>query len=465
MSQHQHIIIIGGGITGMSTAWYLQQQAQVPIRITLVEAGTKLGGKMTTKTIKTGNGHQFIIDGGAESFVTRKPEAWNLALELGLEDQVINPGSETRDMYVLDKGRPVRIPLDPISFIRSDLISIGGKLRMIQEPFLPRRTDMEDESLADFVTRRLGREALDKMIGPVLAGIYNTDPETQSIMTTSPIMREMERDYGGLFKGAFGRMLHKRKRSKLTDPDEPKPPSFMTFHDGAQVLIDSIQQQLDAEFILGQPVSSITSENGQYQVLLGDSGTINADAVVLALPANQTATILAETAPDSVKLLQTIRHASIGTITLIYKQGDIDLPYPVNGLMIPRREKRKIDAVTWTSAKPMPRAPEGYEMVRVFFGGSSPDVAKLPDADLELTVLRELKDIFGLEAVPVNSVIFRWLDSFPLADVGHLDLVDRIEETIPDRLALAGSSYRGIGIPDCIRQGKQAAVKIIKDLS
>ena len=210
------IIVIGGGITGLSAAWYLQTLSDQQIEITLIEADQALGGKMITRRITSESG-DFIIDAGPESFVTRKPEAWQLALELGLEDEVINPGSETRNMYVLDAGVPKKIPLSPPAFITSDLLSLGGKLRMMIEPIIPARTDDGDESLADFVTRRLGQEALEKMIGPVLAGIYNTNPETQSIMTTSPVMREMEKDHGGLFKGALARMQKRRKAAP--DPD------------------------------------------------------------------------------------------------------------------------------------------------------------------------------------------------------------------------------------------------------
>lgn len=175
-NNHQRVIVIGGGITGLSVCWYLQSRSDQPLDISLIESSPYLGGKMITKKIKIPEG-TFIIDAGPESFVTRKPEAWELALELGLDDEIIDPGSETRNMYVLDGGKPKMIPLSPPAFISSNLLSIRGKLRMALEPVIPARKDHEDESLADFVTRRLGKEALDKMIGPVLAGIYNTDPD------------------------------------------------------------------------------------------------------------------------------------------------------------------------------------------------------------------------------------------------------------------------------------------------
>ncbi len=174
-SLKKKVVIIGGGITGLAAAWHLQSYSEEALEITLIEAAPFLGGKMHTRTLQK-DGASFIIDAGPESFVTRKPEAWQLAQELGLDGQIVNPGSETRNMYVLDEGTVKKIPLSPPAFVTSDLLSLRGKARMILEPFIPAKRDDEDESLAGFVTRRLGREALDKMLGPVLAGIYNTSP-------------------------------------------------------------------------------------------------------------------------------------------------------------------------------------------------------------------------------------------------------------------------------------------------
>ena len=187
------LIIIGGGITGLSAAWEAQKNG---ISYALLEKDSRWGGKVHTEIVEFPEGNA-IIDGGPESFITRKPEAWDLAGELGIQDSVINPGAETRHMYILDSGTPVEVPLAPVKFASSRLMSGGGKLRMMLEPFQPPKADDADESLADFVTRRLGREALDKFIGPILGGIYNTDPETQSILVSHPIMRDMESEYGG----------------------------------------------------------------------------------------------------------------------------------------------------------------------------------------------------------------------------------------------------------------------------
>lgn len=456
-NNHKQIVVIGAGITGLSACWYLQKGLGTSAAITLVEASEALGGKMITRHIQNGNG-TFIIDAGPESFVTRKPEAWELAHELGLEDQIINPGSETRNMYVLDQGEPKKIPLSPPAFITSDLMTLRGKLRMMAEPFIAPKVDDEDESLADFVSRRLGYEALDKMLGPVLAGIYNTDPTTQSIMSTSPVMREMEKEHGGLFKGALARMRGRKKNAS----DAPRPPQFMTFEDGSQVMVDALEQQLEINILRGtQALSIMENGDGRYRVALDGHDPLDADVVVLSTPGNQAAKLLAPVKSEAVELIGKIDHKNIGTATLVYERSQIELPYEINGLMVPRREKRRIDAVTWTTNKPMVRGPEGYEMLRVFFGGGDPSVVDLSEEELVAVIRTELADIFGITAAPIQSVVFTWPDSFPQAYVGHLELVDQIDSLLPAGIYVAGSSYRGIGIPDCIRQGRDAAQKAI----
>jgi oxygen-dependent protoporphyrinogen oxidase len=452
-----HFVIIGGGITGLSAAWYLQTRSTKKIRVTLIEADEKLGGKMITRRIMSEKG-KFIIDAGPESFVTRKPEAWDLANELGLQDEIINPGGETRNMYVLDGGKPKKIPLSPPAFITSDLLTLKGKLRMMTEPFIPAKRDDEDESLASFVSRRLGREALDKMLGPVLAGIYNTNPETQSIMTTSPIMREMEKEYGGLVKGALGRMRTRRKQAE----NGPRPPQFMAFESGAQMLVDALREQLRGEILTGTKVLGIIRQGDGYQILVDGSNPVDANVLILATPANQTSKLLAEVDTESAALTGKIDHENIGTATLVFDSAELNLPYEINGLMIPRREKRRIDAITWTTNKPMVRGPKGFDMLRVFFGGGEPSLADLQEDEIVAAIRAELKEILGITAEPVLVEVFCWPNSFPQAYVGHQELVDQIEAQLPPEIFVAGSSYRGIGIPDCIRQGRDAAVKALE---
>ncbi|HKJ39702.1 MAG TPA: protoporphyrinogen oxidase [Anaerolineales bacterium] len=446
-----HLVIIGGGITGLSAAWEAQQRG---ISYTLLEASERWGGKVISSEIKM-NGSRFLVDGGPDTIVTRKPEAWDLTNELGILDQVEDPGSETRGIYVLDNASPQPIPLSPFRFISSTLMTTRGKLRMMAEPFQPARKDDADESLGDFVRRRLGEEALDKFIGPVLGGIYNTDPNIQSIMVSSPVMREMEKESGSLVLAAVQRGF----RSRKTRSNGAKKPRFISYNNGLQGIVDGLVHQLTGDLRLKSPVLTINQHQTGYEIQLCEGVSINADAIVVATLANVASGLLKDISKEAGKRLGMIRHNHIGTVSLVYKASDLpDLD--MNGLMIPRREKRAIDAVTFTSKKMPQRFSSGYAALRVFIGGGKPEVVEYDEETLIEVVQKELLDMLGIIAMPVAHKIFRWQNGFPQAEVGHLDLIDEIEEYLPSNIALAGSSYRGIAVPDCIRQGRDAVKRL-----
>jgi oxygen-dependent protoporphyrinogen oxidase len=447
------IAIVGGGITGLSAAWELQQRG---IEFTLLEASDRWGGKVISSNLELNNGAHFLVEGGPDTLITRKPEAWDLTNELGMLDQITNPGSETSGTYVLDHASLYPIPVSPTRFFSTPLLTLRGKLRMLAEPFQPARRDDEDESLANFVRRRLGQEALDKFIGPVLGGIYNTDPETQSIMVSSPIMREMEKDGGGLVAGAVKRMLRggKKKKNKI--------PRFVSFKNGLQALTDELAHQLKGDLRLNARVEKITQDGNGYQIFIADGNTVRADGVILTTLANQTSAMIKDISTEASQQLSMIRHQNIGTLSLVYLESDIPKEPVISGLMIPRREKRMIDAVTFTSRKMPERSTAGYAVLRIFIGGGAPEMVEFPDDKLIEVVQKELAELLGITAAPQTWTAFRWQSGFPQAEVGHLKRVDEIEKLLPPNLALAGSSYRGIAVPDCIRQGREAAKKFTK---
>lgn len=448
-----HFAIIGGGITGLSAAWEAQQRA---VTYTLFEATNRWGGKVISSEMRL-DGARFLVDGGPDTIVTRKPEAWELTQELGVGDQVDDPGSETRGIYVLENGSVRPIPLSPFQFIGSRLMSTRGKLRMIAEPFQPARRDDADESLADFVRRRLGAEALDKFIGPVLGGIYNTDPDMQSIMVSSPVMREMEKESGSLVLGAIqrGHQAHKRAAKG------PRKPRFITYKNGLQGIVDHLVKQLTGDLRLNSRIRFIQRHGDGYRLWTSNGEMVYADAIVFATLANVTAALVNDISVEAGRLLGTIRHNHIGTVSLVYKETDLP-KLDIQGLMIPRREKRAIDAITFTSKKMPHRSSPGYALMRVFVGGGKPEVVEYEEEQLIKVVRDELSSLLGITAEPRAFQIFRWPNGFPQAEVGHLELIDEIERYLPTNIALAGSSYRGIAVPDCIRQGRNAVQKILK---
>jgi protoporphyrinogen/coproporphyrinogen III oxidase len=456
MPHTPHILIIGGGISGLSAAWEVQQRAGGRVRLTVLEADGRFGGKVLTQTMPAPDGGQFVIDAGPESFVTRKPAAWQLTRELGLETLAMNPGNEAAGTYVLDGGKPRPLPLSPGAFLKSDLLTWRGKLRMLAEPFIPAKRDGGDESLAEFVTRRLGREALEKFIGPVLGGIYNANPETQSILVTAPIMRELEAR-GSLVRGTISHMRARRRAAQ--SPDAP-PFRFLGFTPGTEALITALTEQLRADLRLNATVAGLERGEGETAVVhLADGDSLTADAVILTTPANVAAGLVTAVAPEAAAQLAQIRHVHIGTISLAYPAEAVAHTAPMRGLMIPRREKRRIDAITWTSAKVPGRAPEGYALLRVFLGGGLPETVTMPEDDLLPIVQEELADLLGITAEPLDYRLARWPGSYPQADVGHLARVAEIERLLPAPFYVTGSSYRGLAVPDCIQQARETATQ------
>jgi oxygen-dependent protoporphyrinogen oxidase len=300
----------------------------------------------------------------------------------------------------------------------------------------------------------LGEEALDKFIGPVLGGIYNTDPNVQSIMVSSPVMREMEKEAGSLFKAAFQRGMRAKKPS-----NGAKKPRFITYKDGIQGIVDGLVRQLTGDLRLNAPVRYILQDGERYKVYTANGEVHYADALVIATLANVASDLLTNIAGEAGKMLERIRHNHIGTVSLVYKESDIP-KLKINGLMIPRREKRAIDAVTFTSRKMPQRFSAGYAVLRVFIGGGKPEVVEYDEKKLIEAVRQELFELLGISAHPQTYKVFRWENGFPQAEVGHLELVDEIESHLPANIVLAGSSYRGIAVPDCIRQGRDAVKKI-----
>ena len=482
-----HVIIIGGGVTGLSAAFYLDKLARaanLPMHYTLIERDLRLGGKILTDRIE--HPAHFIIEGGPDSFVAQKPWGVDLIRELGLEDQLMGANEADRKTFILFNGKPYPMPdglqlIVPTKFwpfVRSPLLSPLGKLRMLLDVLIPPKRDGADETLADFVRRRFGTEALDKFGEPLMSGIHSSEAERQSLLATFPRFRALEEKHGSLIRGM---RAHRRSNSATKDRQDQQlagpaalsaqiaTSPFLTLRAGVGTLIDALAARLDGHLLTGREVHAIehTPEADQrYRVELDHGEVLAADAVILATPAFVAADLVRPFQPELAAELERMRYVSTATVTLAYRRRDIGEPLKGFGLIIPPSEQRRINACTMTSIKFAHRAPDEYTLVRVFVGGSrTPDSFSLDDVALLALVRQELRAIVGIAAEPVWSRIYRWPQANPQYDVGHLDRLKTITSLCPQGLYLSGSAYGGVGIPDCIRQGKEAATQALEQIA
>jgi oxygen-dependent protoporphyrinogen oxidase len=460
------VIVVGGGISGLSTAYHLQESARargVSLDCTIVEGTSRLGGKVVTHR-EAG----FVLEGGPDCFLTQKPWALELCRKLGLSDRLIGTNEASRKVNILWKGKLHRlpegvlliIPTRLLPFALSPLFSPLAKLRMGLDLVIPPRRDPGDETVAAFVRRRLGGEALDKIAEPLMGGIHVSDPERQSLLATFPRFADIERKHGSLIRGILA-----GRRSR---PANGKPlPTFMTLRGGLEELVTTLVGRLDGvRVLLGRRVVGLAPNSaGSYHVRLDDGAEALADAVVLATPARIAADLVAGLDEGLADRLRAIRYVSTATVSLGYRRDTFPHPLDGFGFVIPSKERRRITACTWTSTKFDDRAPADGVLVRCFLGGPSDEApALLPEAEMALLAREELRALMGIAVEPIITQVHRWRDGHPQYDVGHLDRlaeIDRLRTAHPG-LYLCGSSYRGVGLPDCIHSGALVAEDILK---
>jgi oxygen-dependent protoporphyrinogen oxidase len=464
-----HVVIIGGGVAGLSAAWYLQQEAAkqaIRVRYTLLEASDRWGGKIHSERIEGVGGGATVIEAGPDSFLTRKPWALSLARELGLDDHLQYLDARNLRTYTLLHGRTVPLPagwnlLAPAqwkSFLRSPLFSPWGKARICLEPLIPARRDDADESLGHFVRRRLGAEALDRVAEPLMAGVYNAPANEQSLRATFPQFAALEQDHGSVIRGL-------RAARRTSAPVDVAP--FFSLDTGSELLVQRLVERLDGDARLLCEVVGVTRcVDGGYDLRLRDGDVVRANAVILACPATVSARILGETAPEAAELLASIGSSGIGSVYLGYRRAAIPHSLDGAGVVIPSAENRWIDGMTWASSKWPARTPRDLALLRVFFGGpATRDALDLDDTALLTVVREELAAILGVQAAPLFQRVFRVRDGYPHYTVGHLERVAAIERALPAGLYVTGASYRGLGVPDCIHQGQEAAMRALRELA
>lgn len=458
------IAVIGGGVAGLSAVWYLNQF--VPqAKVYLFEETSRTGGKVITHFLEGSGQQPFVLEAGADAFLAKqKPWAYELALGLGLGERLLPTQAANSGVYVVNRGALLPLPRglnlilpnDWEAFVQSPLVSAAGQARMAQEREIPAVDHEGDESVADFVTRRLGVEALEKLAEPLMSGIYSAHPEEQSILATFPRFRQMESQYGSLLRAMeMGRQAQGATPAGAASTGPVS--TFVSFLDGTEELPKALAAQIKATVYLNSPVEAIAQQDAGFQIH-GGAGTKTVDAVVLAIPARPAASLLRLPAPAAAAELEHLRTVSSGVIYLGFRRDQIPHPLDGSGVVIPRAEKRNFNALTWVSSKFAHRAPEGHALIRLFFGGArSPHMMERDDTEIAQAARRELSDLLGVEAPPQFARVFRWWHAQPQYDVGHLERMDRIDQALPAGLRLIGTAYGGVGIPDCVHQGRAAA--------
>lgn len=469
-----HILIIGGGISGLATAYYLQKQAaarNLKLTYTLVEKEATLGGKVVSQQR---NG--FVIEGAPDSFLTQKPWALALARELGLEAELIGTNDQQRSVYILHKGQlcplpagwRLTVPTQWWPLLTTSLLSPWAKIRALYDLFVPPRLDASDESLADFVTRRFGREVLDKLAAPIMAGIHIADPARLSIQSTFARYPDMEKQVGSLIIGSRQQMKATQAKAKASPDAGPKLPMFISFKGGMATLTEALTDCLTGQIVTGQAIETLQTTAAGHQARLADGSTIEADALIVTTPANIASQLLRQSQPDLATKLAAIRYISSATISLAYKKSEIDHPLDGFGFVVPKTEPCRLLACTWVSTKFDHRAPTDQVLLRAFVGGyTHENLADLPDEDLLTIVREELQQIMGITATPTEQVIYRWPKGTPQYDVGHLSRVAEIETLAAQSsqpLYLTSSAFYGVGLPDCIHQAERTAQQLIESL-
>jgi oxygen-dependent protoporphyrinogen oxidase len=451
------VIIIGGGISGLSTAYYL---AKGGVPSTILESRPRLGGVIQTERVDG-----CTIEAGPDSFLSAKPAALELIRELGLANDVIGSNDHLRITFVKKNGRLVplpdglmmMVPTKVLPLVTTGLVSVGTKVRMGMELLRAPKVHAEDQSVADFVREHYGQEAVDYLAEPLLSGIYGGDPRQLSVTAVLPRFVELASKYGSLTRGVLAMRAQAPK-------GQPPAPLFRTLKGGLGQLVDSVRAYIQGKTEVVQSRAEAIERIGTgYRVRVG-ADWIPADRIVVACEAHNAGPLLTAIDGRLADLLSAAQYSSSMTVALGYDAADFARLPEGFGFLVPKKERRRVVACTWIGTKFPNRVPAGKLVARCFLGGID-GAAILAESDetVTATVIEELREIAGVTARSKFTRIFRWPKSMAQYTVGHPARLAEIESRLAEfpGLHVAGNAYQGIGIPDCIRMGRTAAEKIL----
>lgn len=449
------VAVVGGGISGLAAA---RELAKRGLSFRLLEASPRFGGVIRTERVDG-----FLLEAGPDSLLAQKPDAIALCRELGLGGRLVPTNPEQRAVYVLRRGRLhplpdgmfLAVPTRVWPFLRSGLFSWPGKLRMGLDLVRPARGEAGDESIADFLGRRFGRECVERLGEPLLAGIHAGEPERLSIRATFPRFAELEARHGSLIRGLLA------ARPPAAARGDPPPAAFYSLRGGLGELVDALVTRLGGASLRSAcPVSSLVRERDGFSLGLESGERLAARAVILALPAPRAAALLAPLLPEAASVLEVVPHVSTATVLLGYRRAQVGHPLAGYGLLVPRGEGLRTTACSFFSTKFPGRAPDAHVLLRGFLGGRrDPEALKLDDAALVDLVRREMAPLLALQGEPVLTRVYRWPRGTPQLEVGHLERIAEVERRVAELpgLFLTGAGLRVTGIPDCVADASRTA--------
>ncbi len=468
------IAVIGGGIAGLAAAHRLVElEPECPV--TLFERGERLGGVLSTI-----HEQGYQIEESADNFITTVPYGLDLCRRLGLADELVQTNPKFRQTFVVHRGRLAKLPdgflmmaptrMWPLAV--TPILSPWGKIRTGLEYFIPPRAGNDDESMAGFVRRRLGREAFDRLVEPLVSAVYAADLEKLSVEATLSRFRDMERQHGSLVRAMRREMAARRrqKKSKAATESGARYSMFVTLRDGLTRLVDVLAERLPPGTVrLNSTVESIEQRpDGGWMISCTGPPEQQPqlfDAVILATPSHISAQLLRPTDTNLADELAQIEHSGTAIVSLAFAREQVGHPLDGMGAVVPAVENSPILACSFSSQKYTHRAPDDDHVLRVFVGGArAPQMAEMPDEQLLPIVLDELGKLLKITGEPKFTSIAHWPRTMPQYHVGHKELVAGIEARVEGLagLELAGNAYHGVGIPDCIHTGETAAERTLE---
>lgn len=463
------IIIIGGGLSGLSTAWLLAEQARLAgksLEIRLLEQAPRFGGK-----IHSAHEEGFLCELGPNGFLDSKPHTLDLCTGLGIADKLHRSNDNARKRYIFTRGELHRLPENGPSFLKSKLLSWSGKLRLIAEPFAAPAPSGVDETLAAFGRRRLGEEALRTLIAPMASGIFAGDPETMSLASCFPRIAELEREYGGLFKAMLALAKKKKKEraeGKISSSAAGPGGTLTSFKEGIQFLTDTLANRLGEQVKSGCQVVSVSYNSNSWSVKIATGDSFDADLVIMAAPAYAAASILKQQDQPLVDLLNAIPYSSLNVICCGYTTEGLGHKLDGFGFLVPKEEKRSVLGTLWDSSMFEQRAPTGKALLRSMAGGACrPELFELSDDILLQRVRDDLEVAMGITKAPCFSRIVRHKQAIPQYLSGHGQRLAVIEE-MANRykgLFFTGNAFRGVGLNDCVASSQLTVEKVLASVS